>query len=296
MSDRDKAKKEEIELNELLNISVSELIILQFLQRTRESMVRYELLEEINEILGSEKNISSSSFYLKLDKLESKGLISYVKGKGKKPLVKANENSTDVLNQINNLTFYAKLDTFQLMEEFAKDIQSRVGINTKGSLLVISFEEQLDRRKTNLLFSQVKEGYVLTDDESFHRFYGRSQVKNVKQTKIHEGKIREAEDFFDTCVLIGIGKNREFHGYKVGHWLNEAKRVLKPGGLIISMTISDIPQTGHIIADSLLEEIRKSELLNVISKAEFEEEMVKINLKELKIQEYKCVLVATGKK
>ncbi|MCE7734848.1 MAG: hypothetical protein GPJ54_08235 [Candidatus Heimdallarchaeota archaeon] len=287
---------DEIKLHDFLDLSVSELLILYYLQRTTEPILRFELLEEINALIGPEKQLHASSFYLKLDKLESKKLIKYIRSGKKKLLVVANPISKSVLNQINKFTYFAKLDTFQSLRSFAPNIQKRVKFNSEGSLLIISFEDQLDRRKINLLVSQVKEGYILAEDAPFKRFTARSKDTTIYQTKIHNDNIREAENFFDTCVIQGYGKNVKFSGYDGYHWLTEAIRVLKVGGHCVVISISDIPETGHIIADSVLNELRNSNMLSPMTYDELSAELEKSDLIDIQVIEHRAVLIGIGKK
>lgn len=291
------SSEEGLLVRDLLDLSVAELLILQFMLRFQTPILRKVLLETLNHTMGEEKSISSSSFYNMTKKLSERGLIVSV---DKKEIL-ATPKARDVIRTINRLTAIASIDGMQLIEEMLPKFAQVANLKPGGRdrQLIINLESGMDIRMTHAIASFAQRSFIASDDLAYQSYLDRGMPTNIEQTKLdkHDEKmIRERDEYFDAVILLGFDCNKNYRDIPTQQWMEESERVLAPGGLIIASSTEDLPVTNHFLADGLIENIRDSELMGNVGREQLIEEMNKIGIDDAAIFAHKGLLIGWGHK
>ncbi len=315
------------DISDFADLSFIELIILEFLARYQKPVVRHTLFSEVKEFIefkeqfiiklenknSNEQNkkfydnieqkriFSTSSFYNSLLNLESKGLLKFhqnEKGneKGKKTFIEATPYAKFVPKLllkflINNDIMHAPEERKEFSERFLKLIGNQEKVSFERALLVwftendvYSIEQQLTDFTEKL--------YVLSKNENKETV----KLRNVEYSKFEDRKIREAENFFDGAIIPVYKRNPKFHDMERIDIIKEIIRVIKPNGVLIVIAIAEMKSTGNLYVDELIK-IYKLVLINRTFEAnELAEDLKKAGLKDIKVIEYKGLLIGKGNK
>ncbi|MHA2325721.1 MAG: hypothetical protein ACXACB_09990 [Promethearchaeota archaeon] len=292
---------ESFELTDVLDLSIADMLILQYLLRTNTSIPRKALLEDLNSYLGEGRRIVTQTFYNKVDKLKENGFIETSStSKGKIHEIWTTEKAKAVMEKISELSLFGTINYFEhskgFISEFNSYMRQQLDVETIGSLLIINLEEGIDLRSIELIGENVEELYIVSNDEQYQNYLTRNMPSRVHQTKHSHGILREPEGFFEISLLLGyecaerVGKSH----IDVEGWIKEAIRVTKPGGVVIISSVETIPKSDHFIIEHIARGIRESEFIKEISKEERIDELKEYNLEKIDTYSYNGLILGWG--
>ncbi|MHA2367038.1 MAG: hypothetical protein ACXAC7_24005 [Candidatus Hodarchaeales archaeon] len=287
-------KVKEVDLSDILNFSMISILILQLLLRYGIPMKRKALLEDMNSYLGAGSPVVTQTFYNQIEKLAIKGFIDYTKTRsGKIDKVLANDKTKQTMDKIAELSFFGPINMYKNIEDVLPAITSDIGLKSIPSMLIINLEEALDIRILNLLADNVDELYIVSDDDTYERYLARNLTPSINQTKQINGIIREPDNFFTVCNVMGYECGRSDD---VSHqqWIKEAIRVTQTGGLLLVGSVENIPKSDHFLLDHVIKRIENTNYIIQHSKAELKEELSIFELENIQILSKKGMLVATA--
>ena len=183
----------------LLNKSLLELVILQYLFQIKQQITRYKLLQQIQKSIGKD-SISTAKFYRILEKLESNGLVDYETGetnmyyitsKG----VNALGTSKTILGQIG-------VQVTSFFAEYMKQIITFSRYKS-GRVLFVDFPEIYDLMVLTLTEQNTNEMSILCDDDTFKWLSG--SLKKTQQSKYENNILKEPDNSFDLAILFYPG-------------------------------------------------------------------------------------------
>ena len=282
----------EFSMDFVLDLSVTELLVLQFLMRHQVPIVRIVLLETLNSVFTHGKKIPPSSFYHKLDKLIKRGFVK----KFEDQKIQVTEMGRMIIYEMHRITALASVDALSITQEMTPKFLEESGLGVVPSLLIVNLEEGFDVRMIDHLSNYGDESYIVANDEVYRSYKARDMDKRIKQTKHLGAKIREANDFFDGVIILGYDCNILIEERPTREWLAEAMRVIKPGAFIVVSSVDEIPETDHFIADALIKNINESKLLHKVGPDELVEELKSVGLEAPKVFTHKGLVLGWGTK
>lgn len=202
---------------QLLNRSLLELVILQYLFQIKQQITRYKLLQHIQSSVGKE-SISTAKFYRILEKLASNGLVGYEKGSTDMYYITAKEvnalgASKTILGQVG-----AQVTSF-----FADYMQQIIAFSRykSGKVLFVDFPEIYDLMVLTVTEQNTTQLSILSSYDTFKWLAG--SLRNVQQSKYEQEVIKEPDNTFDLIILFYPGLNSD------DSILPELLRILKSG-------------------------------------------------------------------
>ncbi len=227
---------------DLLGMTMTEVYILQFLLNYSEPVLRYNVLEDINESLPQDLRLSPTKFYYSLSKLEKNNYIELREGKRKKsamviPRPKIRELFRNLLGGFALATIDMGREVTHLIHKFFQENNIQRG---KRTLTVA--EEHIDPHKLSAIGLQTKKLFILADDEQFEKFRNRNSDIDILQSRFYDGRIREADNYFDISICITDQITQQL--------FNELVRVTE--GVVVVGFIDNVEPPTHVLAESLL--------------------------------------------
>ena len=301
-------------ISDFTDLSIAEIIILQFLARYSEPVVRHVLFTEVKqfiefreqkspvklednpqsfkfqEFISVPKKLSTGKFYYSLDKLERRGLLTYNGTTGKVSI-----NPTGYTNFIPKLLLKFLInnnvmETTEYRENFFKTFLNKVENQRFNRVLSIWLSEYVPLSILNQLSSFSNEIYILSKNEI-------NQSKPVinkgkyRYSEIVGGLFRERENFFDATFIPVYKKTPKFYGMTRNKLLQEVMRVTKPNGYIILITVADFEMTDNIFINELIK-LYKATLVNrIYTYEDLYDEMHNSRLKKIDIFEHQGFLI-----
>lgn len=291
-------KKHSITLSDLNDLSFLQIYILIVLGTFTTHPVRFTLLNQINEVLFQDKQLSPSTFYNTLQKLEQKGFISFQEDEKteRAKSIGTTHLGKLALKMISQLMIFSNLDLKTIFHKAIPQIIDKTNLTPVRSLLLIHFDEIFDVELFNMFFYKYsQELYILANDETFNRYLKRG-ITSIHQTKFQKSsnKIREPNDHFDATILVRYQRTTKLFGVSEKIILQEAKRVSKPGSKLIIITIENMPQTNHVILDSLTQLISTSPFYFSLGEKEIVADLQEIGIENIDVYNLNGVIVGCG--
>jgi DNA-binding MarR family transcriptional regulator len=280
-------------LDDIIDLTVVELYILNFLVRIGGTAVRFAVFNELNAQLEKSK-ISRSSFYNSLEKLKSKGFVVIKENpKGKGSTVKATPLAREAIRQNNIFSIWGNIDlqtiTFEIIDKLSKKTDASV---VNSQILVLC--DELDNIETlNLLDKTADKTYILSDEESFDKYLRRGL--EYPQSKFIDGIIREPDNFFDRGIISKYHASTEVFGLPAKELLKELVRIVKPGKYIVLTSFDAFPATNNMILDSIMGDLVLNTYFSPSTKKSLKRDFNEIGVTEVDFIVYKGYIVTIGK-
>lgn len=287
---------DEFDLGDILNIDVTEMLIMQNLLRYPNSeLVAIDLRNMINGMLTGSKNISTSSFYNKLKKLKTQGFLNYDQDKsGKMKSLEITKKGNLAIRGIKKLSIFATSDIYDHLQEIIPTFLKQAKLDYQGkpifsNLLFINLEDGLDTRIMNSLTIFGENNYVVRSSNN-QEIPISADIKQIQQDN---NMILMPNDFFDACLIIGYDClfASDVNGIQ---WLTEAFRVLKKGGFLNVNSVSELPKSDHFIIRSMIDDLHSSPQFRFITSEQLKSEMKQIGMEDYQTFESNGMLLGYG--
>ncbi|MHA2338571.1 MAG: class I SAM-dependent methyltransferase, partial [Candidatus Hodarchaeales archaeon] len=287
-----------IDLGDILSIDVTEMLIMQNLMRYPNSeLMAIDLRNILNSMLTGKKKISSSSFYNKVKKLKTQGFINFKQDKsGKMQELEITDKAILAIQEIKKLSIFATSDIFDHLQEIIPEYLREAKIDYQGkpiydNVLFINLEDGLDARIMNSLTVFGKNNYLVRSSNN-EDIPVNVELKQIEQTN---NMILMPNDFFDAVLIIGY--DCLFADNQDGtQWLQEAYRVLKPGGFMNVNSVTEVPDSNHFIIRSMVDDLHKSPQFRFITSKQLITEMAEVGMKDYQTFESNGMLLGYGYK
>ena len=296
---------ENVKLGILSNFTIVELYTMVVLDAKKHPIKRHTLYLEINELAKFEgeqapslikkkstenlllqslvktTDLSTSSFYSSLVKLESLDLIKFNKNKkGKIETVEAKPQIRYAINLIYNSLLRLRMMTdLNLPMVNGQEFLEKYNITHLNNILLVLNQEGIELSMLDEFHKISDELFILSEDESINQ--NINQVyEDIKFTKIYNNLIREPENVFEACLFRLTRKNKALFGLTQSDLIKEFIRVVKKGGRIVITSRADFPETENKLSDFVLKSYKESikdfiyserEIKNLLEKAELEQ-------------------------
>lgn len=292
--DDTKESVKKVNLDDIIDLSIVELYILNYLIRIAGSSVRFAVLNEINSQLKSTK-VSRSSFYNSLDKLKNKGFViieDNLHGKGS--TVKATELAKEAIQTANIFSIWNNIDLKKITLELLDNIKPKLNVSEIHSQLIVSCDNFASIEIIQIL-TQNYRSYLLSDSETYDTYLSHG-LANIPQSRFEDDFIREPDNIFDQCIVYKYHHASYIFKHAIIDILKEIIRVVKPGGHIILLSFDNLPQTNNFILESIMEELLPTEILHSTNETTLEEDLSESGIlpENIRIENHRGYLIAIG--
>jgi DNA-binding PadR family transcriptional regulator len=280
-----KSEKPIIRMEEISNLSIKHLIVLIFLIRYKEPIIKNALRSRINAYF--ESKISPGSFYNIITKLEDAELIqTFDKNK-----IFPSEKGIDVIKVIRSFIINNTINYYDLIEEFLFNFTENLNRDNFQKSLLIILERDVDPQVVNLASNLSEESYICAPEDKYKRLIDLGLDKSIKQTSISPlGEIDANSGSFDTVIIstfyVGIA-------IVFKELIKEILRVCRPGGIVMLQGIKK-PEEKHFIIDNLRENIFNDQFIYNITQHELQSILDINNILFNQIVEENGLLIGIG--
>ncbi len=307
-------------ISDFTDLSIADIITLQFLTRYSNPVVRHTLFNEVKQFIefkekvveikdkslpspASEKfynfinlskKLSTGSFYYSLDKLEKRGLLTSNGKTGKVSI-----NPTQFTNYVPQLLLKFLInnnimDSNEYRDDFFKKMLSKIENSHFDRILSIWLSEYVPLSIANQLSDFTKEMYILSKNEIDKSKNYKNRVK-YRYTEIIGGLFREREDFFDASFIPVYKKNPKFYNMTRNKILKEIIRVTKPNGYIILVSIADIKISENLFINELIKLYKAAYINRTFTVEELYKDMSEVGLNKIDVFEHQGFLIGIAK-
>ncbi len=306
-------------ISDLVDMTVLELLILEFLIRYGAPIQRHTLYmqisnfleyqfkraQEVNEnnltkeelkyyefIKGrwyNQKFISTSSFYNNLKKLEEKGLLRYNLGENDKVETIETTHLTRAAIDLylkHFITYRIGTDP-EIIIEIKDLVLKKMNKQSFQNMLIIWFPAFLDIRLLGF-FSQQSDTVFLLSDLDFSKDIEEVGLNDIEITSIFGENIREPNEIFD-LVVIPFYFHKNIDTLTHLDFIKEAIRVAKNDGYVILVMDEEIEPPEHSVLRRLTELFNRANSSTNFTMEEIEDDLSQVGLKktEYEIFDYK---------
>ena len=296
-------------ISDFSDLSISEIITLQFLVRYSNPVVRHTLYNEVKQFiefqekspyketeffknLEDKKKLTTGKFYHSLSKLKDKGLLEFDGEVGKvavKPTKFTNYVSKLLMKFIINNDI---MNSQEYRDEFSSKFLSKMGNVKFKRILSLWLSEYIPYSIAEQISKYSEESYILAKNEIIE---ANGKESSEIPTKMIGTQIDKPANVFDGAMIPVYKKNPKFHDMTNTEILKELSRVTKSGSLIALIAVADIKETGNIFIDEILR-VYKTALINRMANQEdLKEEFTKAGIEVVDIFEHQGLLIGIGK-
>ncbi len=310
-------------ISDFADLSISEIIALEFLVRYSEPVVRHTLYTEIKQLLefkenspyksedmeyseveqifyehiNKDKSLSTSSFYNSLKNLGNIGLLKLIKNKnGKNPLIEATKFTQYIPKLLlkflinNNI-----MDSDKFRADFSKQFFEILEQQKLKNILSIWLSEYEVLSLVQQLLEYADKVYVVSKTPSQSQKL-TPKIKNISYKEMMNQQISTPNDVFDAVIVPVYKKNIKFYDMEREQFLKEISRVCKPKGLVILVAVKDLPLIeNNVIMNDLVQMYNLALNNRIFSEEELKEDMEKISLSEIEIINFQGLLFGVGR-
>lgn len=258
----------------------------------------YEYIEEKNQNTKTENHLSSSTFYNSLSNFEKMGLLKFNRNESGKVAIEATQFTRYVprllLKFLINNHMNQRDDQERQIEHLTELIKNQ-GKERFESILSVWFSEFIVFSIVSQMSEYTDELFILSKNQSnFDK--NKLKIDNLNYSRIHKHQIREPENAFDAVLIPVYKRNPKFYGIPRDKILNEIVRVTKPEGIIGLVAMSDVPLTNNPIADELIKLYQLSLNNRIFTEKELINDLTLAGISDIKVIEYEGFLIGIGRK
>lgn len=284
-------------LVEMLDLTVTDLLVLYYLLRYVRPVVRFTLLQDINSCLGPMGKISPSRLYSSLQRLEKKELVTFIEGHGKSTSkdILATVKAQKAISEVLQFSLISIINFFDLTSKLVPEVRKRLEQINFDSLLLVNLERDIDIRILEVIEQNAGSVYLLATDEEYNNSIARGMNSKIAHCLRQGSKILVKNNTFENIVVMGTS----FHAIDSGplqNFFSELKRVLKPHGTFIFTSTKPLPDDQHFIIESMRQFLSNSPYTKMISENNLKEFLKSLNLQDIDILDFKGLLVGWGRK
>jgi len=307
-------------ISDFADLSIADIITLQFLARYSTPVVRHTLFNEVKQFIEFKektiefkenhgisqasdkfynfinltKKLSTGSFYYSLDKLEKRGLLTSNGKTGKVSI-----NPTKFTNYIPKLLLKFLInnnimDSNEYRDNFFKIILTKIEKHHFDRTLSIWLSEYVPLSIANQLSDFTKEMFILSKNE-MNKSNNNRITDKYRYTEIIGGLFREREDFFDASFIPVYKKNPKFFNMSRYEILNEVIRVTRPNGYVILVSIADIKTTENIFINELIRLYKAAYINRTFTAEELRLDMTDAGFIDIDVFEHQGLLIGIAK-
>ncbi|WP_455463436.1 hypothetical protein [Candidatus Hodarchaeum mangrovi] len=257
--------------------------------------IRFELLNQINDVLFKDKPISPSKFYNEMNKLKKKGLIDYQEETGNIKRVKGTSLAKRLVKQFNFLMLLGSIDFEEILTEILPELTIFTKMEPVQSFLIIHFQELLvDVIFRDFYLKYSKELYILATDQAYERYIKRGVP--VHQSRFHDTKkmIREVTHTFDATFLVRYHPTTQNFGLSERELLKEGMRVTKSKGKVIIIALEEIPFQKNVFLEGFRNSIQTYPLFPSITEERLRADLTESGLNMVQLRNFGGLLVGWG--
>ena len=281
---------------EILSLSGLDLMILQVVSLSSDPKVRFHIFQTINSKFCKRKQISSSTLYRSLDRLEKKGYLKSIPSKISDAVaVVATEKSKLLLMEVIKQRLVGIIDYETFIKEMFEDIMGKIGASRFSSLLFLNCEASPEIRFLNPIMELADETSILATDQAYSEYLAAGMDRSIRQATIYNKIIREPNDFFDGIILLGFEQNITPVGESLQTLMPEILRVAKPGGYVILPTVAPIPRPENFFLRVMADLLVEMKAFRSIKEEEMIKRLQTFGLEEIRVAEKKGLLFGWGK-
>jgi len=319
---RKKINKTTFSFSDFVDLSLIEILTLQFLLRHSEPVVRHTLYLEVNQFLQSEETtsevlekenlagsksmystllknksqLSTSSFYNSLKNLEKKGLVDYkLNKKGKIESIKAKELTHAAIDVIRKhfLRMGLIIDN-KIVFESAQEVFKEIGQDHFNNVLLIWPHEHLTFVLLQFLTKISNSSFILCKKELFKNII-QNRITGINFVQMYNKMIREPNDIFDFILFFFVDIEKKLFGLSRYDLLKESARVAKKnGGVVIVMNFRELPFTDNEMTNQLINMYHQANIHQISNSQKLKKEMEKVGFSKIKIVEHKGLIFGLG--
>jgi hypothetical protein len=297
---------------EISTLSIIDIITLQKLIDHPRPVLRFSLYQEINHYLSiyhsnysstsSESELSSplstSSFYNRLNSLETKGLVQFkkkkVKGTIKIVAVKATEKAkTSIFGLIGHLLSMTLVDNSLLVEIFTQ-VSKKFEIAENANILAVNLSEAIDFKLMNFGAKITNNMYLLAEESVIDNLK-KMGIDQLKFSSMIDRSLREPNDVFNYAIIPQYEKNPRFFGLSRIEILKELRRVVKPDGYVTVLVRSPMPEIPNYYAKMILEKYEETIAGQIFTSEELTSDFVESGFSDIEVLDFNGIYVGMGR-
>jgi len=306
---------------DFIDLSLVDVLTLQFLVRHSEPVVRHTLYREVLRFLENIKSpledidstkltkserryynflkdkklLSTSSFYNNLNNLEKRGLIlSNYNKKGKIETIEITNLTNPLLKEIlKHFVSFGVRTEEPAMLMIKDEILKRIGKKEFENTLVVWLNFYLDFQILRMVYNLTDNLFILSYDDYSKELLEKG-LENVNFSSIYNDLIREPNNIFDITFFPFYSKNSSLNGLTLTDLLKEAVRVTQKDGVILITAQSTIPNVHGVLISNLIKLYRKANQQTIYSIEELEQDLIDAGVEKTDVFEYQGELIGIG--
>lgn len=314
------------EIADFIDLSLVEIVILEYLARNSNPIVRHALYTEINQLLrnkqsdpktskknsdeetqnqfysymDSEKQISTSSFYNTLSNLEDKGLLQTINNNHSAKIrsIKRTEFTSYIPRLLLKFLLNNNMNNAENWTEIIETFLGEIGDESFSNVLVAFFTENIITPLLQKFTEYADSLSLLSSHQTFEdmKNLNKANFKDIRFSEVFEGKIRDLNGVFDAVIAPVYKKDPKFYDIPRKEWVTEFARVTKNQGIVCLVSLSDLPLINNIFVDELIHLYKIYVKNRIFTKNELKSDLEDAGLKDIKLVEHKGLNIAIGRK
>ncbi|MHA1291546.1 MAG: hypothetical protein ACTSQJ_02630 [Promethearchaeota archaeon] len=307
-------------ISDFADLSIAEIIALEFLVRYAEPVVRHTLYTEVKQFLeykeknpfekekrinseiakkfydfiNTKKHFSTSSFYNSLSNLAEKGLLKINQNKkGKKSFIEPTPYTQYVPKLLlkflinNNI-----MDSAEYREDFSKDFLEKIGNRKFERILSIWFSEYEVLSIVKQLIKYADEVCIVSKNDQNGK--NKAKINKIRYISMYNQQISIPENTFDGVIVPVYKPNPKFYNMTRNEILTEIVRVCKPKGLIILVAVANIPLSNNFFMNELIKLYNLALNNRIFTENQLKLDMSGVGLINVKIYQHQGLLIGIG--
>ncbi len=281
----------------LLDISLTEYFVLLELYGNSSPTPRKLIMDLLIKKFNDPNTIHPSSYYKRLERLEKKGLVTYVDTSSRRnQTIAITDFGRKFLRQMFVFSILSLVDLDSTTPELIPLVMKRLKKHHFNKLLVINMEVGITPNSINLLTNLSEQTFLLTTEWEYDLYIKGGLDKSIARTDLLDGRIREANDTYDGVIIIGYDCDFGSFEKQFDDLFHEGLRVLQEGAPFLVVTNQEIEDSENIVMSTIKNVLLKSYAIGNETPQSVEEKLESYKLKDIGSITHLGVIVAWGYK